>query len=297
MAKDSHSAILELLRQATEGLLHVHATGLVHRDVKPQNILLTQRGTAVLGDFGISRDTCSSPTLTALPPGSAGWRAPEVLSQASGGSASSDVFSLGCVYAWALTRGVHPFGADALGRDHAIVRNAVNLAALEAASPPAADIVAQMLRPDPLARPSLAAVLQHMLFWPVERRLAFLHDASDVIEALDRAADPVLDTLEHNAAVVFGHAPSWGPPRIDAALWTDITRRRPYDPASVKDLLRAIRNKRSHFQELPADIRAILGPRPADLLRYFESRFPALLLHVQRFILTTRFRDDPRFLP
>lgn len=61
--------------------------------------------------------------------------------------------------------------------------------------------------------------------------------------------------------------------------FVDLRKFRSYKGESVRDLLRAMRNKKHHFRELPADVRHSLGAIPDDFVTYFTSRFPMLLLH------------------
>jgi serine/threonine-protein kinase len=104
---------VELAIQACHGLAHAHAAGLVHRDIKPQNLLLREDGVVKVADFGIARaaeTTALTQVGTVL--GTAAYLSPE---QALGEevTAAADVYSLGAVL-YELLTGRPPYQFDSL---------------------------------------------------------------------------------------------------------------------------------------------------------------------------------------
>lgn len=114
--KFPESLVAVYISQVLEGLIYLHAQGVIHRDIKGANILTNKDGSVKLADFGVS---------SKVPPaggtmggvgggddnevvGSPYWMAPEVIEQ-SGASTASDIWSVGCVVV-ELLEGKPPYG-------------------------------------------------------------------------------------------------------------------------------------------------------------------------------------------
>ncbi|UMG94475.1 serine/threonine-protein kinase [Nocardioides sp. TF02-7] len=102
---------LDVMQQVATGLADAHDAGLVHRDIKPGNVLVRLRGGAVrayLADFGIARRMDAQATrIGAAVPGTPTYMAPELHSGAEAGFVT-DVYSLGCLL-WVALTGVPPY--------------------------------------------------------------------------------------------------------------------------------------------------------------------------------------------
>jgi len=271
----------QVSRDIAEGVNAVHSRGIVHRDLKPHNVLLNASGRAKLSDMGLSKklvdNQASFETLGAG--GSPGWQAPEQLIIRSGGSArltaSVDIFSSGMLIYYCLTGGKHPYG-DSYNRDGAILKDDKDLSGIEDV-PCALNLISAMLSKDSSKRPLSEQVLEHPMWWNPHDRLGFLSDFSDQVEIENRANDEsafvALESLAHWA---IGTDKGWLN-LLDPVVVDNLTKYRKYDPLSLRDLLRVIRNKSSHYRELPQDVQKKLGSLPEGFLGYFEKRFPKLV--------------------
>ena len=254
----------------------------------------------LISDFGLCKrlevdQTSFMPTVLAA--GTVGWRAPEILrgdvrlddsdaSQSSRGSVATlngnntpsssakpmkltkavDIFALGCLFYYCLTRGRHPYGANRLEREAKIVKDEKRLPGDlldcfkkfgEEGTAEVTDLIKQMLDAqaslryvgqsflwedsDRNFRPDTTSCLVHPFFWNAERRLAFLQEASDQFENMRRThRKKELNALEAKAPRVFGR--TWRT-QLDKPLQESLEEFRGYNGRSVNDLLRALRNK------------------------------------------------------
>ncbi|GAA3789418.1 serine/threonine-protein kinase [Streptomyces phyllanthi] len=171
-----------------EALTAVHALGLVHRDVKPSNVLLTVDGPLLI-DFGIARatDSTASLTSTGVSIGSPGYMSPEQI-LGKGVTGAADVFSLGAVLTYAAT-GESPFPGDSSAALlYKVVHEEPRLGSLDgelrelvrrclAKDPdgrPAPEEVARTLAPEGAARPVAAGWLPGPLVEQVSRSAVHL---------------------------------------------------------------------------------------------------------------------------
>ncbi|KAF9580796.1 bifunctional endoribonuclease/protein kinase ire1, partial [Lunasporangiospora selenospora] len=199
-----------------------------------------------------------------------------------------DIFSAGCVFYYVLTNGDHPFG-DRYSRERNILLNQPNLDTLDSLGQEgveAKDLISKMIAHEASDRPDAFAVMHHPYFWSANKRLMFMQDCSDRFEIEDRnesgtcsgdQLSPLLIKLEDNAKEILGK--DWYKV-IDRTLVENLGKYRKYDGNSVRDLLRALRNKKHHYQDLPPHVKRALGELPHGFLNYFTSRFPKLMLHL-----------------
>jgi tRNA A-37 threonylcarbamoyl transferase component Bud32 len=131
---------LEVLRALAEGLSAVHEKEIVHRDVKPQNVMFSKRGTLKLLDFGIARSgTDETVTSTGMVVGTAAYMSPEQ-ARAEVVDARSDLFSAGLTAASLASRGASRFANTKLDAVQKVLAVGMFppplLSELDAATPP-----------------------------------------------------------------------------------------------------------------------------------------------------------------
>jgi serine/threonine protein kinase len=165
-AFDLHQ-LLAIFKQVAEGLDELHANGLVHRDLKPGNVLMDDRGHPFIADFGLAKDHQHKGTVLTRPGqalGSMDYMAPEQI-RGEEVTAATDVYALACMLFELLT-GRPPF-ADEVGMR-------VMWAHLQDPPPHPSDLNAKLPRPvgdallkglekDPTDRPQSATELMRLV--------------------------------------------------------------------------------------------------------------------------------------
>ncbi|MEV7094951.1 serine/threonine-protein kinase [Amycolatopsis sp. NPDC051045] len=146
--------VAELGAQLASALAAAHAEGVVHRDISPNNVLVTTEGTAKITDFGVAHARGEgTATGRGLVVGTPAYLAPEVADGAEPGF-PSDVYSLGATLYTAL-EGRPPFGTDE-NQLALLKRVGGGHITPPATSGPVTDAVLRLLHRDPAARPAMA---------------------------------------------------------------------------------------------------------------------------------------------
>ncbi|ELA47066.1 IRE protein kinase [Vavraia culicis subsp. floridensis] len=184
----------------------------------------------------------------------------------------ADVFSL-AVMLHTTVFGHHPFNKD----NYAIEDNVVhdNYSLNSNVKGPLLDLMHHMLKNDYKERLGIGSVERHPAFWDNEKTYNFYATLSDILENKSDTSYKIFCRLERNKSKVF--AGNWAN-MLDKVIRDELIMHRIYNFNGLKGLLRVIRNKGRHYQELASEIRHIYKSFPDGFVEYFKVRFPNLLM-------------------
>ncbi|KFZ14636.1 hypothetical protein V502_05977 [Pseudogymnoascus sp. VKM F-4520 (FW-2644)] len=288
----------------------------------------------LVSDFGLCKklegEQSSFRATTAHAAGTSGWRAPELLldddlregsvtameSTLSSSHSTSgiplisadlmpnrratraiDIFSLGLVFFYVLTKGSHPFDCgDRYMREVNIRKGEYKLSLLDVLGDyafEATDLIRSMLEQVPKARPTAKQVMSHPFFWSAKKRLNFLCDVSDHFEKEKR--DPPSDALIE--------LERWAPEitrgdfmkPLGKEFTDSLGKQRKYTGARLLDLLRALRNKKNHYEDMSDKLKKDVGPLPEGYLSFWTRKFPNLLIGCWNVVYEVRWDEVDRF--
>lgn len=192
----SYQAAALIMQQAAEGLEHAHRRGLVHRDIKPGNLLVTPEAVVKLIDLGLAwyleADIHAAKQGDRLKiVGTADYLAPETIRDPGCIVPVSDIYSMGCTLYYAVTGKVpFPGGNPAEKMQRHLHEVALPPEQLQPDLPPAfVQLVAEMMSKDPKQRPpSAAAVAQRLQAFATEEAIAEVSQAVRTIQMEPREA-------------------------------------------------------------------------------------------------------------
>ncbi|CAH2354422.1 serine/threonine-protein kinase/endoribonuclease Ire1p [[Candida] railenensis] len=275
----------------------------------------------LISDFGLCKkldadQSSFRATTQHAASGTSGWRAPELLlhhdlleispetvgsihstnggtnhsvtSNTNGGDKGGkrltkaiDIFSLGCVYFYILTRGSHPFG-DRYLREGNIIKGEYDISLLKSACPfdwvEVTHLISSMIAYNPRQRPDTSEIMKHPFFWSSHKKLEFLLKVSDrfEIERRDPPSDLLLklECASEKVCNLDWHS------KMDEEFLTNLGKYRKYHTTKLMDLLRALRNKYHHYNDMPPSLQEQMSPLPHGFYNYFNSRFPNILMEI-----------------
>jgi serine/threonine-protein kinase/endoribonuclease IRE1 len=218
------------------------------------------------------------------------WISPEALQSLENGhnfevTKENDIFSMGCVIYFVLTRGEHPFAFN----EKNIMKNDFDLSGIKGDENKIyVDLIERMINNKMAERPSIEVVLKHPMFWEPEKVLQFYTDIKNLFHAKNEKVmeTPRFKQIQKNIKIemkkesnaIFGG--NWFNLLCDELKTYEDqkTDHKIKDKTSFINLLDYIRDKNQHYDEWPQNIKKIFGSTNGSYLEYFKQRFPLLLI-------------------
>lgn len=298
----TYKASIDILKSicfdVAKGLKFLHGNGILHRDVKPENVLVFQtedHTIAKLGDFGLS-SIINYGTTNTTARGTELWMSPEALTKLHKGqkfkhTKFADIFSLGMTMYFALSKGQHPFSySDSYENFPEMnIKDPTIVPAKLLYNPnyTETDLLEWMMQKEPKKRPCIQKVLLHPLFWGKQKCLEFIcfiarknNDKSDP-NCQDIRQDIETDYQKFHQSI-YSEEFEWKSV-IDKRLLERKGRgKKLYQGNVIFSLVELIRDKREHHCDMVEDLllerfsdRGIFSDKKyAD---YFLNLFPQII--------------------
>ena len=248
----------EILLQVAKAVEYLADKGLVLRNINPGNIFVSYPNGNIppkikLVDFSISREMAPGKTDLSFSgdmrkgywaaPEFHDWAAPE-FHEGKRYTSAVDVFSAGCVFAYFLSGGVHPFG-KLLSQAHKMANGAMTMPE-QIKDGAARDLIEQMLERDPKDRIDVHEIPMHPYFWSETKCLEFVQATCSTIEPEVQNKGALFQKLEEGSAAVFQN--DWTvylTDEVRTSLFKGKMPMKDNEPTktSLFFLLKAIRNK------------------------------------------------------
>ncbi len=233
--------IADYVAQAARGLQHAHAAGLIHRDVKPANLLVDPQGVVKVLDLGLALMTDETSSISAdhqeVVLGTADYLAPEQAINSHDVDARADIYSLGCTLHFAIT-GRPPFPDGTLAQ-RVLAHQTQTPRGVREIRPDTpvelAEICAQMMAKSPAARIATAAdVAERLELWRKNAK-AFLPVSPQVPiiiqtgkEASFAAAPRDASSVPHAPNIATGNRSGTTTNRASRPRWRSSARKPPW---------------------------------------------------------------------
>ncbi|XP_046843824.1 serine/threonine-protein kinase PLK4-like [Xenia sp. Carnegie-2017] len=291
-----------ILMQILKGLADLHSglCPILHRDLRPSNVLRDVDGNFLIADFGISHMfSDETSTHLSIQRGAKNWIAPESYDKTDGSinkvryKKESDIMNAGMVAYYVATKGKHPFGHERHILDNILIGNPVGLDEIKDAM--LKDLLSWMLQLKPEDRPSANEALKHPYLQSDEEKFNMLCDMGNQLELkhLQGQNSPISDVHTQ----LYGST-EWMK-RIDDEVVKDLINFEVND--SIRTLkyestwagcLRFIRNVDQHWQNKP---RPHLSQyvKQGNYKEHFLQVFPELPLLVHKVIWSTHWKSTP----